>query len=121
MYDVARTNRNNLSKELQMIERLEPDTFHTTTFKLAQALDRNCHQCSVRSLSIFKNFVSSFDFCVCYLHMQMQLLCRAVEISITTSYSTSVKMFYRGLTKVFIASPFCDIVHEGQVKRNHLS
>ena len=47
--------------------------------------------------------------------------CRAVEISITTSYSTSVKMFYRGLTKVFIASPFCDEVHEGQVKRNHLS
>ena len=60
-------------------------------------------------------------FCVCYLHMQMQTLCRAVEISITTSYSTSVKMFYRGLTKVFIASPFCDEVHERQVKRNHLS
>ena len=53
--------------------------------------------------------------------MQMQTLCRAVEISITTSYSTSVKMFYRGLTKVFIPSPFCDKVHEGQVKRNHLS
>ena len=48
------------------------------------------------------------NFCVCYLHMQMQTLCRAVEISIPTSYSTSVKMFYRGLTKVFIASPFCD-------------
>ena len=61
------------------------------------------------------------NFCVCYLHMQMQTLCRAVEISITTSYRTSVKMFYRGLTKVFIASPFCDIAHEGQVKRNHLS
>ena len=53
--------------------------------------------------------------------MQMQTLCRAVEMSITTSCSTSVKMFYRGLTKVFIASPFCDDVHEGQVKRNHLS
>ena len=52
------------------------------------------------------------NFCVCYLHMQMQTLCRAVEISITTSYSTSVKMFYRGLTKVFITSPFCDEVHE---------
>ena len=51
----------------------------------------------------------------------LQTLCRAVEISITTSCSTSVKMFYRGLTKVFIASPFCDEVHEGQVKRNHLS
>ena len=38
-------------------------------------------------------------FCVCYLHMQMQTLCRAVAISITTSYSTSVKIFYRGLTK----------------------
>ena len=64
---------------------------------------------------------SDWLFCVCYLHMQMQTLCRAVEISITTSYSTSVKIFYRGLTEVFIASPFCDSVHEGQVKRNHLS
>ena len=62
-----------------------------------------------------------FGFCVCYLHTQMQTPCRAVEISITTSYSTSVKMFYRGLTKVFITSPFCDQLHEGQVKRNHLS
>ena len=62
-----------------------------------------------------------YCFCVCYLHMQMQTLCRAVEILITTLYSTSVKMFYTGLTKVFIASPFCDKVHEGQVKRNHLS
>ena len=49
--------------------------------------------------------------------MQMQTLCRAVEILFTTSYSTSVKMFYRGLTEVFIASPLCDYVHEGQVKR----
>ena len=56
-----------------------------------------------------------------FLCLQMQTLCRAVEISITTSYSTSVKIFYRGLTEVFIASPFCDSVHEGQVKRNHLS
>ena len=63
----------------------------------------------------------SLGFCVCYLHMQMQTLCRAVEISITTSYSTSVKIFYRGLTEVFIPSPFRDYVHEGQVKRNHLS
>jgi len=61
------------------------------------------------------------SFCVCYLHMQMQTLCRAVEISITTSYSTSVKIFYRGLNEVFIASPFRDQVHEGQVKFNHLS
>jgi len=60
-------------------------------------------------------------FCVCYLHMQMQTLCGAVEISITTSYSTSVKIFYRGLIEVFIASPFCYYVHEGRVKRNHLS
>ena len=65
--------------------------------------------------------ILSDGFCVCYLHMEMQTLCRAVEISITTSYSTSVKMFYRGLTKVFIPSPFCDKVHERQVKRNHLS
>ena len=61
------------------------------------------------------------DFCVCYLHIQMQTLCRTVAISITTSYSTSVKIFYTGLSEVFIASPFCDEVHEGQVKRNHLS
>ena len=46
---------------------------------------------------------------------------RAVGISITTSYSTSVNNFHRGLCEVFIASPFCDHVHEGQVKRNHLS
>ena len=51
----------------------------------------------------------------------MQTLCRAVEISITTSYSTSVKMFYRGLTEVFMKSLFCDYVHEGQAKRNDLS
>ena len=71
---------------------------------------------------VFRNTLSRMShFCVCYLHMQMQTLCRAVEISITTSYSTDVKMFYRGLTKVFITSPFCDDVHEGQVKRNHLS
>ena len=63
----------------------------------------------------------NINFCFCYLHMQMQTLCRAVAISITTSYSTSVKIFYSGLTEVFIASPFCDQVHEGQVKRNHLS
>ena len=50
--------------------------------------------------------------CVCYLHMQIQTLCRAVEISITTSYSTCVKMFYRGLSEVFIRSPFCDVIHE---------
>ena len=46
---------------------------------------------------------------------------QSCRISITTSYSTSVKIFYRGLTEVFLASPFCDSVHEGQVKRNHLS
>ena len=52
--------------------------------------------------------------------MQMQTLCRAVEISITTSYSTSVKIFYRGLIEVFIRSPICDQIHDRQVKRNHL-
>ena len=60
-------------------------------------------------------------FCVCYLHMQMQTQCIAVAISITSSYSISVKIFYSGLTEVFIASPFCDSVPEGQAKRNHLS
>ena len=45
---------------------------------------------------------------------------RAVESLINISYSTSVKIFYRGLTEVFIASPSCDKVHEGRVKCNHL-
>ena len=36
-------------------------------------------------------------------------------------YAELWKFFYRGLTEVFIASPFCDQGHEGQVKRNHLS
>ena len=49
-----------------------------------------------------KNKLFILSFCVCYLHMQMQTLCRAVEISITISYSTSVKIFYRGLTEVFM-------------------
>ena len=53
--------------------------------------------------------------------MQMPTLCRAVAILISTSYTTSVNFFYRGLTEVSIPSPFCDKVHEGQVKRNHLS
>ena len=66
--------------------------------------------CCLEAKSMSPVALSSLEtnFCVCYLHMQMQTLCRAVDISITTSYSTSVKMFYRGLTKVFIASPFCD-------------
>ena len=59
--------------------------------------------------------------CVCCLHTQMQTLCRAIEISITTSCSTIVNIFCRDLTEVFIASPFCDSVHKGQVKHNHLS
>ena len=37
---------------------------------------------------------------------QMQTLCRAVEISITTSYSTSVIIFYRGLTEVSLEVHF---------------
>ena len=41
-----RTKSNNLSKELQMIDRLEPGTFHSQTFKLVQAKDRNRYQCS---------------------------------------------------------------------------
>ena len=54
-------------------------------------------------------FLFCFCFCVCYLHMQMQTLRRAVEISISTSYNASVKIFfYGGLTEVFIASSFCD-------------
>ena len=69
---------------------------------------------------ICKQF-TGISFCVCYLHLQMQTPYRAVEISITTSYSTSVNIFYRGLTEVFIASPFCELVYEGQVKCNHLS
>ena len=64
---------------------------------------------------------TSVRFLCLVLHMQMPTLCSAVEISITTSYSTSVKSFFRSSTEVFIASPFCDQVHEGQVKRNHLT
>ena len=41
-----RTKRNNLSKELQMTDRLEPGTFHAQAFKLVQAKDRNRYQCS---------------------------------------------------------------------------
>ena len=68
------------------------------------------------NLNLKKISAKSSRFCVCYLRVQMQTLCRAVEILITTSCSTSVKFFYRGLTEVFIASPFCDQGHEGQVK-----
>ena len=45
----------------------------------------------------------------------LQTLCRAVEISISTSYNTGVKIFYGRLTEVFIASPFCDKEHEGLI------
>ena len=44
---VTRTRRTNLSKELAMIERLDPDAFHIKTFKVLLALDRNRHQCSI--------------------------------------------------------------------------
>ena len=37
----------------------------------------------------------AIHFCVCYLHMQMKTLCRAVEISITTSYTTSVRFSFQ--------------------------
>ena len=53
--------------------------------------------------------------------MQMQTLCRAVKISITTSYSTSVKNFYRGLAEVFIPSPFRDYVHESNHSMQHMT
>ena len=79
--------------------------------------DSTCHAANTLYLSL----IYPSNFCVCYLHMQMQTLYRAVEISITTSYTTNVKMFYRGLTEIFIQSPFCDELHEKQVKRNHLS
>ena len=62
----------------------------------------------VKHMDIKKSEYLPCNFCVCYLRMQMQTLCRAVEILITTSCSTSVKFFYRGLSEVFIASPFCD-------------
>ena len=51
--------------------------------------DSTCHAANTLYLSL----IYPSNFCVCYLHMQMQTLYRAVEISITTSYSTNVKMF----------------------------
>ena len=41
-------------------------------------------------------------------------LCRAVQILITTSCSTYVKLFERGLNESFIASVFCDQELDGQ-------
>ena len=70
-----------------------------------------CHIAKVKSATSAHYLAHVISFCVCYLHMQMQTLCRAVKISITISYSTSVKNFYRGLTEVFIPSPFRDNVH----------
>ena len=58
-------------------------------FFALSSLFRMAGKCRAEKLKLF----TSYRFCVCYLHMQMQTLCRAVEISITTSYSTSVKMF----------------------------
>ena len=40
--------------------------------------------------------------------------CRAVQILITTSCSTYVKLFERGLNESFIASVFCDQELDGQ-------
>ena len=54
-------DQNNLSKELQMIDRPEPDTFHTKTFKLVLVMDRNCHQCTTQLSNIY-SFLSSFHF-----------------------------------------------------------
>ena len=54
---VTRTRRTNLSKELAMIERLDPDAFHIKTFKVLLALDRNRHQCS-----IFNNYSPKAKF-----------------------------------------------------------
>ena len=51
---------------------------------------------------------------VCYLHMQIADSCRAVQILITTSCSTYVKLFERGLNESFIASVFCDQELDGQ-------
>ena len=63
-------------------------------------------------------------FFVCYLHICKLLsaiciyancrLCRAVQILITTSCSTYVKLFERGLNESFIASVFCDQELDGQ-------
>ena len=61
-------------------------------------------------------------FRVYYLHMQMHTLCRAVEISITTSYSTSVKIFYRGLSEVFIGAHSYGVCKlRGRLQRKTLS
>ena len=46
--------------------------------------------------------------------MQIADSCRAVQILITTSCSTYVKLFERGLNESFIASVFCDQELDGQ-------
>ena len=93
--------------------------------KLYKGIGQDYFQCYGPTFEGRKETMSLPGFflcvCVCCLHMQMQTLCRAIETLITTSCSTIVKIFCRDLTEVFIASPFCDSVHEGQVKHSHLS
>ena len=53
-------------------------------------------------------------FCLLFAYANCRL-CRAVQILITTSCSTYVKLFERGLNESFIASVFCDQELDGQV------
>ena len=52
-------------------------------------------------------------FCLLFAYANCRL-CRAVQILITTSCSTYVKLFERGLNESFIASVFCDQELDGQ-------
>ena len=53
------------------------------------------------------------NFCLLFAYANCRL-CRAVQILITTSCSTYVKLFERGLNESFIASVFCDQELDGQ-------
>ena len=57
---------------------------------------------------------ASGAFCLLFAYANCRL-CRAVQILITTSCSTYVKLFERGLNESFIASVFCDQELDGQV------
>lgn len=75
---VTRTRRTNLSKELAMIERLDPDAFHIKTFKVLLALDRNRHQCSIYInienllpglIIIILNKTFSGEYCISFINI----------------------------------------------------
>ena len=73
------------------------------------------YQHCTRSITKF-NYGIEVDyksFCLLFAYANCRL-CRAVQILITTSCSTYVKLFERGLNESFIASVFCDQELDGQ-------